>query len=140
MYQLQRAVPETQWPELTRHQKHLHLQADHEWDSPDEDPQHTQRESPEDPGEQPDVLPPIRQSVHIPKPVDRLTYAISAELAETSPDVPGEIMFMEAIFPSVVHDPMAFAASADPDTMYLHAMKEPDKHEFIKAMVQEMNA
>jgi len=50
-------------------------------------------------------------------------------------------MCLEAIFPNAVHDPMAFAASADPDTMYLHeALKEPDKHEFIKAMQQEMNA
>ena len=29
-------------------------------------------------------------------------------------------------------DPIAFAASADPNTMYLHeAMKQPDKKEFI---------
>lgn len=36
-------------------------------------------------------------------------------------------------------DPIAFAASADPDVMYLHqAMKQPDKKEFIKAMVDEV--
>jgi len=34
--------------------------ADHEGDSPDEDPQNTQREPLEDPEEQPDVLPLIR--------------------------------------------------------------------------------
>ncbi len=46
-----------------------------------------------------------------------------------------EIMCLEAIFPSVVHDPIAFAASADPDTMYLHeALKEPDKL-FLKTSV-----
>lgn len=34
---------------------------------------------------------------------------------------------------------LALAASADPDTMYYHeAMKEPDKQEFIKAMVREV--
>ena len=34
---------------------------------------------------------------------------------------------------------MAFAASADPDTMYLHqSMKEPDKQEFVKAMQKEV--
>ena len=34
---------------------------------------------------------------------------------------------------------LAIAASADPDTMYYHeAMKEPDKEEFIKAMVKEV--
>ncbi len=36
-------------------------------------------------------------------------------------------------------DPIAFAASADPDTMYLHeAMKQPDKKEFVQAMVDEV--
>jgi len=50
-------------------------------------------------------------------------------------------MCLEAIFPSVVNDSMAFASSADPDTMYLHeTMNEPDRHGFIKAMQHEMNA
>ena len=36
-------------------------------------------------------------------------------------------------------DPIAFAASSDPDVMYLHeAMKQPDKKEFLKAMVDEV--
>ena len=36
-------------------------------------------------------------------------------------------------------DPIAFAASADPDTMYLHeAMRQPDKREFIQAMIDEV--
>ena len=36
---------------------------------------------------------------------------------------------------------LAFAASADPDTMYLHqALKEPDKAQWKKAMVQEVQA
>ena len=36
-------------------------------------------------------------------------------------------------------DPIAFAASADPDIMYLHeAMKQPDKKEFVQAMVDEV--
>ena len=35
--------------------------------------------------------------------------------------------------------PMAFAASADPDTMYLHeAMKQPDKKQFVEAMEKEI--
>ena len=34
---------------------------------------------------------------------------------------------------------MAYKATSDPDTLYLHqAMKEPDKHNFIKAMEKEM--
>ena len=36
-------------------------------------------------------------------------------------------------------DPIAFAASADPDVMYLHeAMKQPGKKEFVKAMINEV--
>jgi hypothetical protein len=38
-------------------------------------------------------------------------------------------------------DPIAFAASADPDNMYLHeAMKAPDKRQFMKAMVKEVSS
>jgi hypothetical protein len=37
-------------------------------------------------------------------------------------------------------DPIAFLAKADEDTMYFHqAMKAPDKEEFAKAIVKEMN-
>ena len=35
--------------------------------------------------------------------------------------------------------PMAYKASTDPDTMYMHqALKEPDKRQFINAMVKEV--
>ena len=35
--------------------------------------------------------------------------------------------------------PLAFKASTDPDTMYMHeAMREPDKAEFVKAMEKEV--
>jgi hypothetical protein len=38
-----------------------------------------------------------------------------------------------------MEDPIAFAASSDPDTMYLHeAMKQPDRQQFIQAMIQEV--
>ena len=36
-------------------------------------------------------------------------------------------------------DPIAFAASADPDVMYLHeAMRQPDRKEFVQAMIDEV--
>ena len=39
------------------------------------------------------------------------------------------------------HPMMAYAASADPDTMYFHeAMKEPDREEFVKAMQKEVES
>lgn len=38
-------------------------------------------------------------------------------------------------------DPLCFAATADPDTMYLHqAMKEPDKAQFLQAMKDEVES
>ena len=37
-------------------------------------------------------------------------------------------------------DPIAFKATADPDTMYYHqAMKEPDREQFLAAIVKEVN-
>jgi hypothetical protein len=36
-------------------------------------------------------------------------------------------------------DPIAFAASSDPDIMYLHeAMRQPDKKQFVQAMIDEV--
>ena len=41
----------------------------------------------------------------------------------------------------VEHPMLAYAASADPDTMYYHeAMREPDRGEFIKAMQKEVKS
>ncbi len=62
---------------------------------------------------------------------------MTAKLIHASPDCEGELFCLEALFP----DALAYAASKDPDTMYLHqAMKEPDKDKFIAAMVEEMDA
>jgi hypothetical protein len=62
----------------------------------------------------------------------------------TSGDVEGEIFCLQAICPGnlldEMQDPiMAYKATSDPDTMYLHqAMKEPDKKQFVKAMQKEV--
>ena len=61
-------------------------------------------------------------------------------------DIPGEI-FCSKTIASEAHqmqhqysDPMAFKASSDPDTMYMHeAMREPDKGQFILAMKKEVD-
>ena len=50
---------------------------------------------------------------------------------------------MESLFPDPEeeHTLLAYKASSDPDTMYMHeAMKEPDAGEFKKAIRGEMNA
>jgi hypothetical protein len=40
-----------------------------------------------------------------------------------------------------MEDPIAFTASSSPDTMYLHeALKAPVREQFIKAMVEEVEA
>ena len=38
-------------------------------------------------------------------------------------------------------DPIAYAASTDPDVLYLHeALKQPDRKEFLKVMIKEVAA
>eukprot|EP00957_Ditylum_brightwellii_P189215 14402458-Ditylum_brightwellii.AAC.1 len=40
----------------------------------------------------------------------------------------------------LMHQPLAYLSQSDPDTMYFqHAMKEPDKEEFVKAIVSKVN-
>jgi hypothetical protein len=60
----------------------------------------------------------------------------------TRHDVEGEIFCLEAMFPSreEIENPLvAYKATSDPDTMYLHeAMKEPDADNFVKAMLKEV--
>ena len=61
---------------------------------------------------------------------------------QTKNNVEGEIFCLEAMFPfrdEGIHPLVAFKATSDPDTMYLHeAMKEPDREEFIDAMHKEV--
>ncbi len=62
---------------------------------------------------------------------------MATKLTHASPDCEGELFCLEALF----MDALAYAASRDPDTMYLHqAMKEPDKDKFLATMVEEMDA
>ena len=62
---------------------------------------------------------------------------MTTKLIRASPDCEGERFCIKALF----LDALTFAASKDPDTMYLHqAVKEPDKEKFIAAMVEEMDA
>jgi len=68
---------------------------------------------------------------------------MAAELQDLGPSfVAYEVLatpILETEFEINENPLLAFAASADPDTMYYHeAMKEPDKEEFIKAMVREV--
>jgi len=74
---------------------------------------------------------------------------IQAMIAETrtamAKDVKGEIFCYTALYPEsgeeINTDPLlAYKATADPDTMYMHqAMQQPDKANFIKAMEKEVH-
>ena len=79
------------------------------------------------------------------QPANRLIEAMMSEISQnTSHDVEGEIFCLKCIYPhehnTLENDNfMAYKATSDPDTLYLHqAMKELDKHNFIKAMEKEM--
>jgi hypothetical protein len=61
---------------------------------------------------------------------DKLPYCVAFEAIKEWVDMEGE-----------QHPMLAFAASADPDTMYYHeAMREPDRAELIKAMEKEVKS
>ena len=66
-------------------------------------------------------------------------------IASSKSSVEGEIFSLAAMFPNVQErHPMqelhACAASANPDTMYLHeAIRQPDREQFLQAMNQEVN-
>jgi hypothetical protein len=82
-----------------------------------------------------------RRSGRIRRPVQRF---IAAFVTVALLTVPHQTMCtpLEEFDEDMHNSPLlAFAASADPDTMYLHqALKEPDKAQWLKAMEEEVNA
>jgi Reverse transcriptase (RNA-dependent DNA polymerase) len=95
-----------------------------------------------------DQIQTLRRSRRIRKPSLRLR-----ESQETSnillqstihPTVAFEVQVLTNILEELDIDqvhPIAFAASSDPDTLYLHeAMQQPDAEQFIKAMGEEIQA
>jgi len=83
---------------------------------------------------------PLRRSSRIRRPPDRLheqnpspmvSYGAYYDAYHQEDYVTQELM----------DDPIAFAASSNPDILYHHeAMKQPDRLKFLDAMVQELNA
>jgi Reverse transcriptase (RNA-dependent DNA polymerase)/GAG-pre-integrase domain len=116
--------------------------------------QASQTPLPESEGDEPDdEPPPLRRSPRLNKipeklPVkqsnvsevlygmeakleDKLPYHVAYEAIKEWADIEGQEQ----------HPMLAYAASADPDTMYYHeAMREPDRPEFIKAMEKEVKS
>jgi hypothetical protein len=78
------------------------------------------------------------------QPVKNLLIATTAEIQMlTAKGIEGKIFCLEAMFPVRIaddeHPLMAYKATSDPGTMYLHqAMKEPDCKEFFTAMKKEV--
>ena len=75
--------------------------------------------------------------------IEAMTENMSASISH---DVEGEIFCLSAMFPKgespdLEDNPLlAFKANAEPDTMYMHgALKEPDRAQFIKAMIKEVS-
>jgi len=82
----------------------------------------------------------LRRSARISNTYDTLANGYMAEQASPAQDfyVAYEVL-ATPVDPLDQHPLLAYAASADPDTMYLHqAMREPDKAQFIEAMAKEV--
>jgi hypothetical protein len=72
-----------------------------------------------------------------------MTKLMVKEAQDGHGDIEGEVFCLEALFPEAQVDNtdplLAFKATTDPDTMYMHeAMREPDREEFRAAMVKEV--
>ena len=86
----------------------------------------------------------VRRSARVHKPTQRLLQSMMTEIeALTADGIPGEIFCSEVLNPDNAcytdSSLLAYKASTDPDTMYMHeAMKEPDHKEFLKAMEKEV--
>ena len=108
-------------------------------EAPEGEPNHMQSK---DLSSDAQALPPgttISKRGRVRKPVRRL---IETYVALNAVTVPNQVLGSAFLLDIEQDSPInAFAASSDPDIMYLHqAMKEPDKAQFIKAMEQEVQA
>ena len=95
-----------------------------------------------DPQQHPQEVPKeTRRSKRVRRPVQRFIAAFAAISLMTVPHQALHTVLEEFDGDFHASPLLAFAASADPDTMYLHqALKEPDKVQWIEAMKQEIQA
>ena len=87
-------------------------------------------------------LPALWRSTRVRRPIDRLAFTTQLSRRYHDED---ELFSFQALCPMGTWrepDPLlAMAASNNPDIMYLHeAMREPDRKEFLRAMVKEVKA
>ena len=82
----------------------------------------------------------VRRSTRTRQPTQRMLESVEQESLALAFQH-DETMEKELQLQDDMADPIAFAASSDPDNMYLHeAMKAPDKKQFMKAMVKEVDS
>ena len=89
-----------------------------------------------------------RQSNRPRKPRQRLIEMFEAELAIGNRNDPYFVAYESVALGDIddgflagVHPLLAYAASADPDTMYYHeAMQQPDRKQFVQAMSDEVRS
>ena len=86
-------------------------------------------------------VPPLRRSSRQRQSRQRLIELLEAELRHETPNYVAYEVLASIDDQSVDDNPLlAFAASADPDTMYYHeAMAQPDRKQFVEAMQQEVS-
>jgi len=66
---------------------------------------------------------------------------MACKLAQVSLEIPRELLALQAQCLQEGVNPIALAATADPDSMYYHqAMQEPDWDKFIQGMQEELDA
>jgi hypothetical protein len=93
-------------------------------------------------------LQTLRQSRRIRKPLLRLRESQETSDIFLQSTIHNTVAFEVQVITNALEEleidqlyPIAFAASSDPDTLYLHeAMKQPDANQFIKAMAEEIQA
>ena len=92
-------------------------------------------------------IPPVdtaKESNRDDQPAQSLMETMHSELIErTQAEVTGEIFCLSALYPRENnlkdHPLQVFKETSDPDNMYLHeVMKDPERKEFITAMVKEV--
>ena len=99
------------------------------------------QEPPSSPAEDGEAQVPLRRSARQRKINQRLIAAFEAEIQKVGNYEAYEVLASWQDETQDLHPLQALAASADPDTMYLHeAMKQPDRKQFIVAMEEEVRA
>ena len=94
--------------------------------------------------------PTLRRSTRVRKPSRRLQESIEAGTYDVFESLQAEAMDPNKYYDALHQDdyklqddlkePLSFLSKTQNDTMYFHqAMKEPDREEFVKAMVKEYN-